>query len=178
MQRGSSPVGFEPFEMSQHLRNHLKGQEGFTLIELLVVVIMLGILGAIAVPTFLSQTQKAYDTKVIAAINSADAAEATYLTDHSMYVNASSQSNPNPLTTIEPTLADAFSNDGLQVTGASSSGYTVTANDPKNDITFSLAYHDDGSTDKSCYTGATSTAASRASAQGVGACSNSNSWGG
>lgn len=163
--------------MSQHLRHHLTDQEGFTLIELLVVVIMLGILGAIAVPTFLSQTQKADDSSVIAAINSAHIAEATYLTDHNVYVNASSQSNPNPLTTIEPTLTDAFSNDDLQVTGASSSGYTVTANDPKNDITFSLAYQDDGTITRSCYTGSSSTVGSRASARGVGECSASNSWG-
>lgn len=164
--------------MSQHLRHHLQDQEGFTLTELLVVVIMLGILGAVAIPTFLSQTQKADDSMVIAAINSADTAEATYLTDHSMYVNVNTQSNPNPLTTIEPTLTDAFSNDDLQVTGASSLGYTVTANDPKDDITFSLAYQSDGSAQKTCYAGSTSTAASRAAARDVGSCSNTNTWGG
>ncbi len=63
--------------------------EGFTLIELLVVIIIIGILAAIAIPVFLNQRKKGWDSQAKSDLRNAATAEETYLGDSSPSVYTS-----------------------------------------------------------------------------------------
>ena len=61
-------------------------QGGFTLIELLVVIVIIGILLAIAVPSYLNFRDRANDSKAQANIRAALPAIETYFSDNGTYV--------------------------------------------------------------------------------------------
>ena len=52
----------------------MRNERGFTLVELLMVVTILGVLAAIAVPSFAGQRQDAYDADAKAAVRTAQGA--------------------------------------------------------------------------------------------------------
>jgi type IV pilus assembly protein PilA len=68
--------------MSHRLREHTSDAGGFTLIELLVVILIIGILAAIAIPSFLNQKGKSYDASAKELARTAQTTAETYGTDH------------------------------------------------------------------------------------------------
>src|SRR3954469_7027133 len=76
-----------------------RSEEGFTLIELMVVVLIIAILLAIAIPSFLGARGKAQDRAAQSNARNALTAEKTYYTDNQVY-----SALPADLTAIEPSL--------------------------------------------------------------------------
>ena len=71
--------------MLARIRKSEESDKGFTLIELLVVVIIIGILSAIAIPTFLKQREKGWDKAVKSDLRNNALKMEEYLDDNGVY---------------------------------------------------------------------------------------------
>src|SRR5271154_3576473 len=117
--------------MLHRLRQRSSDEGGFTLIELLVVILIIGILAAIAIPSFLSQKSKASDSSAKELARTAETTAETYATDHGgSYTGLTTQ----VLKEYEPTIQTATGGNNAYLNGEAATevtegggGYKVTA---------------------------------------------------
>jgi type IV pilus assembly protein PilA len=135
-------------------------EAGFTLIELLVVMLILGVLGAIALPTFLSQRDKAGDAKAKETVHTAQVSMETCATGNG---GSYAKCDQEALHAIELTLPKEGGTPEMEVEGEAN-GYAITVtSESVSGNTFSVE-DEKGSLEYTC------------TKEGVGGCPPSGFW--
>jgi type IV pilus assembly protein PilA len=130
----------------------MRDERGFTLIELLVVILIIGILAAIAIPSFLSQKDKAYDAGAKELARTAYTTMETYATDHNgEYLNATIKALHEYESSIPETKAAA--NGGAYLKGeptVAAETFSVTAVAAHTGDEFTISRNSKGEVTRTC----------------------------
>ena len=120
-------------KLLQHFVGKKKANGGFTLIELLVVIIIIGILSAIALPSFLNQANKAKQSEAKTYIGSMNRAQqAYYMENGTMATNARFAQLGLGIKT-ETTSYKYAIKDGTPAAGSTTTNFAAAVAEPKVD---------------------------------------------
>ena len=113
--------------------NERKGEQGFTLLELVTIVAIIGILAAIAIPTYASYRSKSFDAAVKCDLRNAATAQEAYFLENQTYAPVIANLEAEPYNLYRSRDVD------ILITSADAVSYTMTAVHPGSGKAFILS---------------------------------------
>jgi type IV pilus assembly protein PilA len=127
--------------MWKELRQRSADESGFTLVELLVVVLIIGLLAALAISSFLSQRSKAQDAEAKQVMRTASHALQVFHMEHDTF-----NATVADLVEIESSLRSARH---LVVNGTTDT-YDIAVDSASGQNTYTVARDADGEVQRGC----------------------------
>ena len=100
----------------------VRSEQGFTMMELLTVLLIIGVLAAIAIPSFIGQTARANDAAAKTQIGTFATTMKTFAMENSGSYKGATLAK---LQAIEPTLKDQTTAIAKEVTSATATGFEI-----------------------------------------------------
>jgi type IV pilus assembly protein PilA len=137
----------KPYRLQEHSTN----ESGFTLVELLVVILIMGILAAIAIPSFLGQKSKAYDASAKELARTAETTAEAISTDNNGTYNLVTPTELHKYEISIPISESTSSkNAWISATAPTKESYSVTATAAVTGDEFTISRNSTGQITRTC----------------------------